>query len=219
LTGREQDGLVPPWLGGRRTWSARGSTSADDLWNHPKNADLKAKRRDRDILCPGDVLFVPDASNVGADPLPLAAGTSNRYAATVPTVPVSLYLRDGEEVLKNEPYLVQGMVPDGADPVQGTTDGDGQVTLAVPVHVREITIELTGRGVRFRAQVGDMDCLTEDSGVRMRLENLGYYPQFLGHDDDALAAAVSAFQKASGIEATSVVDDATRDALGKAHRS
>ena len=64
-----------------------------------------------------------------------------------------------------------------------------------------------------------MDCLNEASGVRMRLDNLGHYTPFLDDAEGALAAAVSSFQKASGIEPTGVVDDATRDALAKAHRS
>ena len=32
----------------------------ETLWNHPKNAALKAKRGDPDVLMPGDALHIPD---------------------------------------------------------------------------------------------------------------------------------------------------------------
>ena len=41
---------------------------ADTVWNADENADLKAKR-DPNILCPGDLLYVPDS-----EPKPLPSG-------------------------------------------------------------------------------------------------------------------------------------------------
>src|SRR5215813_7826422 len=32
----------------------------DTVWNHPKNAQLKAKRKDPNVLMPGDVVYLPD---------------------------------------------------------------------------------------------------------------------------------------------------------------
>ncbi|MEK7724532.1 MAG: LysM peptidoglycan-binding domain-containing protein, partial [Acidobacteriota bacterium] len=34
--------------------------SPDTIWNHPNNAALKAKRKDPNVLLPGDIVFVPD---------------------------------------------------------------------------------------------------------------------------------------------------------------
>ena len=33
---------------------------ADEVWNDPKNAELKKLRKDPDMLVAGDVLFVPE---------------------------------------------------------------------------------------------------------------------------------------------------------------
>ena len=32
----------------------------DKVWNHPKNANLQERRKDPNVLSPGDVVFVPD---------------------------------------------------------------------------------------------------------------------------------------------------------------
>jgi peptidoglycan hydrolase-like protein with peptidoglycan-binding domain len=63
-----------------------------------------------------------------------------------------------------------------------------------------------------------MDPITEPSGVRARLANLGYR----GVSDDNVGAewnepglvyALSAFQRDQHLEVTGTLDDATRDAL------
>ena len=33
---------------------------ADTIWNHPNNSDLKSKRKDPNVLFPGDVVHIPD---------------------------------------------------------------------------------------------------------------------------------------------------------------
>jgi hypothetical protein len=183
-----------------------------EIWDHPKNADLKALRDHGDILCSGDVLFVPNEPPPG---LPLAAGTSNQYVAEIPKVDVRVALHHGDEVLKNEDYLVRGLTP----PATGTTDEDGKITLSIPVDIREIVVELPNKVLRFELQIGDMDCLQEDSGVLMRLQNLGYARGRGAVDPDALRAALAAFQKDHDIDVTGEIDDATREALGKIHGS
>ena len=60
---------------------------AADVWKDPKNAELRGKRGDHDILARGDVLFVPMAEKVG---VPLQKGVTNRYVARVPAVDLSL---------------------------------------------------------------------------------------------------------------------------------
>ena len=199
-----------------RKLAHRFGVDPDELWNHPKNAELKARRSDMDALCSGDLLYVPGQPRDG---LPLTKGVVNRYVATIPKVTLKLRLRDGDEPMKNEPYVVHGL----ASKLSGTTDGEGGVTIELPVHVRDVSIELPRKRLTYHVAAGNMDCVQEDSGVRMRLGNLGFYsaPADAGEEGIAVAmrTALLRFQKAQSMEATGVLDAATRDAVLAAHGS
>lgn len=186
---------------------------ADAVWNDEKNADLKAKRPDPEMLYPGDVLYVPekDPTQTG-----MAQGTTNGYSADVPKVTVTLVLVDGDQPMANEPCEIDGL--DGT--TSGTTDGNGEISFDVPVLVREFNVFFTNKPYAYRVLVGAMDPAVEVSGVRARLYNLGYYRRAADEEDaDALKAAISQFQKDNQLEVTGAPDDATRDALVAAHGS
>jgi hypothetical protein len=79
-------------------------------------------------------------------------------------------LTNDDGPLRDQPFVVEGL---GA-PLEGVTDGEGRATFEVPVHVREVTVFLPERGLRFQIVVGSLDPITEPSGVYARLVNLGY---------------------------------------------
>jgi hypothetical protein len=187
---------------------------AEEVWNHADNRALRERRASPEILQPGDVLHVPDRPASG---LRVSPHTHNRYKARVPTVEIRLRLRDdADRPLANKAYQVLGA---GA-PQHGTTDGDGLATLTVPAHAAEVDLLLEQTGLHYRVLIGHMDPIEEPSGVRKRLEHLGYLPPLDATGADAdLSAGVSAFQRAQGIEPTGVMDQATRDALERAHGS
>jgi putative peptidoglycan binding protein len=183
-----------------------------------KGVDLKARRTNMDALCSGDLLFVPGKAREG---LPLEKGVVNRYVARVPKVTLTLRLRDGDEPMKNEPYVVHGL----AVKLEGTTDGEGSVSIDLPIDVHNASLELPRKRLTYHIAPGHMDCIQEDSGVRMRLANLGLYaaPADAEPEPGALAeamrTAILRFQKGQSLEATGVLDDATRAALADAHGS
>lgn len=185
------------------------------VWDDPKNADLK-KNRDPNLLHPGDILYVPDRKQQW---LPLKMGTDNLYVATVPRTSVRLAFKYIDKPRANEPYVIYGM----GEPEEGTTDGDGLVEIKAPVHIREIQVSFPDSRVTYPVQIGDMDPIEETTGVRKRLQHLGYGAGAgTGEDleDDLEAAdklAILAFQQDQGIEPTGALDDATRAALAKAH--
>ncbi|APR86243.1 Hypothetical protein A7982_11592 [Minicystis rosea] len=189
---------------------------ADEVWNEPKNAELK-KQRDPNLLHPGDVLYVPDRTPQW---LPLRSGTDNLYIAKVPRTTVRLVFKDVDKPRANEPYVILGM----GEPEEGTTDGDGVLEIKVPVHIREVQISFPKSRITYPIHIGDMDPIEEPTGVRKRLLHLGYGAAPSADEDvaneDLEAAdrlAILAFQQDQGLEATGSMDDATRAALAKAH--
>ncbi len=187
----------------------------DEVWNHPKNEALKALRSPT-LLCPGDILFVPDRAPT---PLPLRAGTKNRYVAKVPKVRLRLGFKDEAGAYRSEPYRVEGLNA----VVEGETDAEGVITIAVPVMVRELSVVFPKRGVRHPIYLGDMDPVSEATGLRKRLVNLGYYKHAGGDgestDDQEVWArdALARFQKDHGLDPSGEPNDETRRALVEAH--
>ena len=189
----------------------------DEVWNDPKNADLN-KQRDPNLLHPGDILYVPDPKKKW---LPLKAGTDNLYVAKVPRTTIHLTFKDGNKPRGNEPYVIRGM----GEPEEGTTDGDGTVEAKVPVHVREIQIAFPKSSITYPVLMGDMDPIEEATGVRKRLQHLGYGRAPGAREEEVSDAdaevldrlAILAFQHAQGLKATGAMDDATRAALAKMH--
>jgi hypothetical protein len=187
---------------------------ADEVWNHESNRELRALRPNPQVLAPGDVLRVPDRPRTA---LSINAGGTHRYRGHVPRVGVRVVLQDGGRPLADEPYVVEGA---GA-PIEGRSDGQGLVRFEVPMHVREVLLPLPGRHVVLPVRVGYLDPVSDASGVRQRLRQLGYGGQ-LGHGGEAGGhegdrRAIAAFQSAHDLPVTGEADDATRAALARTH--
>jgi hypothetical protein len=179
---------------------------ADEVWQHDANRALRERRPSPSLLAPGDVLHVPiDPSERGVEVYPKQA---NRYRARTPLVEVTVVLRDeaGEPSCVGEAFaaFVRG------ERVEGVVAEGGRVRLSVPVTESEVTVVLERLGVVMPVRVGHLDPLDEASGVRHRLDHLGY-------DTSDLDEATRAFQRAHELEPTGVVDEATRRALRRGH--
>lgn len=192
--------------------AARLGVSADTIWSHPKNAELRAKRSHMDVLHVGDVLFLPDVAKRPG--LPLEKGTRNRYQGALPLVQVSLVLRDGGRVLADERYLVRG----AHRSIEGVTDASGKLTIDVPITMRDGEILLPAKGLSFPIRLGDMDPITERTGVEKRLANLGLlHPSVDSTPEEALARALQTFQRLQGLDPTGEPNDETRRRLVAAY--
>lgn len=190
---------------------------ADEVWGHPKNEELRAMRPNPELLAPGDVILIPVLTKEG---LSFTAGTTNRYRASVPRIAVDLVFEDEGGPLAEEPYEVRGLRGADGEPLNGQTDADGRVHFEVPVTVREIEILFPRRNVATTALVGDMDPGSEESGIRKRLENLGYLiagPDLTADREEVLRGALVAFQRSRGLPVTGKLDEDTRKALLEAH--
>jgi hypothetical protein len=187
----------------------------DEVWKDPKNAEL-AKLRSPNVLHPGDIVYVPKSQKATR---PVRAGATNKYVAKIPKVQVNVAFHGDAGPFAGEPYVIEGL----GSPLEGTADADGRVLALVPVHVREIRVVFTKRNVAFPVRVGDMDPVSEPSGVRKRLRHLGYCGAAPGDEGAGRDArdrqALLAFQKARGLQPTGVADETTRQELVKVHGS
>lgn len=193
---------------------ARLGFDPQTVWDHPRNADLKARRRSWEVLAPGDVLAIPDDTRA---PLPLAQGGQARFVAKVPRVRVTLRYQGDDGPLSGEPYVIDGL----PEVTAGETGADGAVRVDVPVIVSEFTLRFPRRLERQRVRVGHLDPSDESGGIVQRLAHLGH----LGHldadgaspGDGPLRDAVQRFQRAAKLPVTGALDAATVDALRDAH--
>jgi N-acetylmuramoyl-L-alanine amidase len=189
----------------------RFGTNANALWSNEKNKDLAAKRKNRDTLCPGDVLYVPREP---VAPLELHAHSKNSFVAKVPKVPVKLRVLPAKRPVNGKKFEIDGA--GGSKPLEGTVSGDGEVAFEVPVWVREVTLRIPEASVVLQLRIGDLDPIDEQSGVTQRLHNLGYLQSTQRVPADQLAAAIREFQQDHGLDVTGAIDDKTLEALADA---
>jgi hypothetical protein len=182
------------------------------LWDDSKNRELREKRRDPNVLLPGDVVYLR-----AKELKEVSGGAEERHRFRRKGVPEMLRLQfshaDGTP-RAGEPYVLN---IDGSL-ISSTTDGDGYVIQPIPPKAREAVLLLGAEQDEFVFDLGDLDPVEEISGVQGRLENLGFYD---GPIDGLLTAdttqAIAAFQASKGIAATGEADQRTQDALREAY--
>jgi hypothetical protein len=192
----------------------RFNFDATEVWNHPANAELRRTRKNPEILCPGDILQIPDPES--PEWFTVRVGAVNHFVATVPTVKVQLALSRGGNALQSEPFTVSA----GSYRSAGTTTSQGMASFEVPLGVQNCLLTMTRTGRTYRLLVGHMDPIEQPSGAWKRLAQLGYLaaPRELLPEPAALAS-LKRFQKDSGLPESGELDPDTLRALEAAHGS
>lgn len=147
------------------------------IWNDSKNAQIKSRRSNPNLLFPGDAVFIPDKQQKAE-----ARGTGQVHSFKVgqKTKIVRIALEDEEgHRLKGLDYVLR--VEDRL--YTGQTDGDGILKQELPLEA--LNTELTVAGHVWPLFVGGLNPIdkTPDqgkSGIASRLRNLGFDP---GADD------------------------------------
>lgn len=190
----------------------------ETLWNHPANKELRTVRSDPNALLPGDRVTVPELRRKSQ-----SASTDARHRFRRRGIPARLKFQllspDGEP----RAGLKYMLDIDGALH-SGTTDGEGRLQVAIPPSAK------VGKLMVFPAEgdepeeyalaLGELDPVSETSGVQARLNNLGI---FCGEVDGVLGPrtrdALERFQRANGLAPTGEPDAATREKLRELHGS
>jgi hypothetical protein len=210
--------------------AARFHVDAATLWNHPGNADLRARRPHPNLLLAGDEVRVPPGS--APAPVSVQPGTQNRYRGVPATIPLRLRLIAEREVsstatsrtyedhpLASTPYVLRC---EGVE-VRGQTDDQGSIEARVPTHAVLASLvvdEGTEQEWTATLRIGYLDPIDTPSGIAQRLHNLGRSRRsaISGTQMGGLSGLVP-FQRAHDLPSPGTVDQPTLDLLARLHGS
>ena len=186
---------------------------AETIWNDPANAELKARRKDMNILMPGDVLVIPDRR-----PKEVRRETNSVHKFQRKGIPAlfRLQLFEIEEPRANQKYTLE---VDGQH-FEGQTDSRGVLEQAVPTNAKKGVLIIGEDKLQLEIDFGYLDPINEISGVKKRLNNLGYdcgEPD--NKADEKMQTQLKLFQKRFGLEETGEADSPTLQKLEELHDS
>ena len=185
---------------------------AGTLWDHPSNAELRERRKFMNVLAPGDVVNIPDKVEKT-----VAGATGARHVFRRRGVPALLRLR---LLAEDQPraHLPYRLVVGGHEQ-RGVTDADGVFEQFVSPRAREGVLLLGEAGDEVvQLKLGELDPVTEISGIQARLNNLGFAcgaPS--GQLDEPTRAALRDLQRRFDLPLSGEADDATCARLFELH--
>lgn len=181
----------------------------DTVWNDSKNSKLKQDRKDPNVLCPGDVVYVRDKEEKKE-----SFASEQRHRFRRKGVPEKLVVQFTiyDEPRSNEAYTLEinGMLNDG------TTDEDGKIDIFIPPDANTCMISFTETGEEYEMKLGHLDPITEIEGLQGRLINLGFYTGAIdGSLNKETVRALINFQNESNLNPTGKPDEPTLKALSR----
>ena len=169
------------------------------IWNHADNAQLKALRKNPNVLLPGDSLFIPDKEQKLEN-----GATSKRHTFEVNnnSLMLRLTLEDAfEKPIASAPCTLSL----DQQTLTVNTSGQGKLEEPIPHDAQKGTLVIASDQTPFQDdplvfRIGHLDPVDSMSGQRARLNNLGY---LAGSSDDpqakAFLSAVEEFQCDHGL--------------------
>jgi hypothetical protein len=144
------------------------------VWDHANNKALRDKRKDPNILLPGDQLHVPDLETKDVS---APTDATHRYAVKRPRLQLILRL---DEMFKRPLAGASYQLLLGGQVHAGTTDGGGKLVHDLPPGLSEARlivkdVPASGQDIAIPIKIGHLDPVEERSGQAQRLNNLGYF--------------------------------------------
>jgi hypothetical protein len=179
----------------------------DTIWNHPNNQDLKGKRKDPNVLMPGDKVHIPDKRLKE-----VSEPTNQVHKFKVKNTPekLKLQLLRENEPRANEEYELE------IDDLKfsGTTDSQGRIEQSIPPNAMQGKFVFKKTGETYQLSLGHLNPHDEITGAQGRLRHLGFYFGSIdGKMTDELAHAVQVFQISKEIEPSGELDEKTINSL------
>ena len=193
--------------------SHREGFSWKTVWDHPQNADLRRLRQHLNILKKGDEVFIPDFTPSEFDK---PTGHLHKFSVECFTINFTLTLLNSGKPRAKERYV---LAVDGVSR-QGSTDENGTLSERISPLAQEGTLLVGDNQQEFIIAFGHVDPIAEISGLKSRLQNLGFYEGEI--DDEAspeFSSAIAEFHRSIGVSGEGEVNDTTRNALIQSHGS
>jgi N-acetylmuramoyl-L-alanine amidase len=185
----------------------------ETLWYHEENAEIRLRRKDPNLLLPGDRVHVPELQTKTQ-----ACATETRHRFVKKGVPAKFRLVLLDAAGKPRASVAYELVVDGVSR-SGKTTKAGAVELAISPNAStaELIIRQDDLEEEYTLDLGNLDPLDTLTGVLARLQNLGYDCDPEGTPPEAVVAAVRAFRMHHDLEPGDAIDEAFRDRLRSEH--
>ena len=188
------------------------------IWEHDDNRALADRRKNPDVLAPGDILVVPDKTQ---KTVAVPTGQKHVFRTIASPLKLRLILRDfGDEPLRNLPCTLS---VEGSD-LDLETDDEGLLEAAIPPSAERAELRFHDPLVPFElvvpVQIGHLDPVDTLAGQTARLNNLGYPADAIDEADSTrFEYAVQEFQVDHDLAVDGVCGPATQARLEEAHGS
>lgn len=190
----------------------------ETIWNHSANEALKNRRKNQNILLPGDYVFIPDKR-----PKEYSGDTETRHRFKLKTPSQMLLLQiipstlpvhaNTQKPQKPIPYTLSI----GNRTIEGETKSEGIIRVEkVPLDVNRAILTIMGRPIQIL--IGHLDPEDEDSGIQRRLHNLGYMRGTTETSEIQVQAVLRTFQKLNNLLATGEPNKETQLKLMDLHQ-
>lgn len=198
---------------------AYGLSSWTILYNDPHNADFKAKRPNPNLIYPGDELYIPDLTPLSES---VPADGRHIFVATFPPTYLNVRVQDPEDrAIAQAPFeLAMETLT-----LTGATDGDGWIRAEIPAWAQLGYLRVwpnpadSETTIGWQMKLGHLNPIETVSGVKGRLNNLGYPCGELNDEEDEIYRdAVIQFQADKGLMVDGIVGPQTRGALLDLHQ-
>ena len=198
-----------------------GFTDYRKIWDDPQNATLKSKRKNPNVLFPGDELIIPDRETKEVSG---STEKRHRFQVSLPRLKLRLVLEDlYEKPIANAKCLLR---VDGQE-YELTTNGIGKIEQLIPATAEAAQLIIQDPQTPLQdlvvpIKIGHLDPIDELSGQLARLNNLGYNAGPLPDNSDAdnknmLQSAVEEFQCDHSLSVDGVCGSNTQTKLLEAH--
>ncbi len=166
--------------------SKYGFYDFNTLWNDPANADLKALRKNPNVLYPGDQISIRD-KKIKEAPRPI--DNSNPFKLKRSKLTLHLVL----ENIYHQPIAnAQCQLQVDGSSFDLTSDGKGMIQQDIPMSASQAVLRIKNpetpwNDTLINLNIGHMDPVDQLSGQIARLNNLGYFAGPLPSDSEDTA--------------------------------
>lgn len=189
-----------------------GFSDWQQLWDHPANEKLRNRRKNPNVLYPGDIICIPDKR---ANPRGVVTNARHTFKVKVRKDTTTLVMQHNGDAIANEPYRLEV----GAVVLEGNTTAAGHIEVLLPPDATQGKIVFPRRGEMYSLCLGYLDPADTLTGAQARLRQLGMYSGEIAntYQTPYFVDAMKRFQRKNGLKVTGALDEATKNALIKAY--